>query len=280
MGKKAHKWSDTMKYAAIAAIFCIGLLAWYNTPNPSPPVESQAPVERESTNAAAGPQHLAAAGHDCTEFLHTVEWRQLKATYAGMSDTALCDFVHAPDIAKLEGINVNPRPAEDLLSRLLNQHDDENSHLADVPDLRYYLDPQAVAALRGLTATQLIDKINTERSAEAAFLLAQKYHEDEQTYVMLMLSAASYAQKPGPLLNANNGCCSWTPGDAEGERAAAIKREALTMIAREMNLPEAGQWREYDLDPELEAAVLEQHAAYVQELNQYSMEAFGEEWIQ
>ena len=51
------------------------------------------------------------------------------------------------------------------------------------------------------------------------------------------------------------------------------------MIAREMDLPEASEWQEYDLDPEIEVDVLEQRAAYVQELNQYSMEAFGEEWV-
>jgi hypothetical protein len=96
---------------------------------------------------------------------------------------------------------------------------------------------------------------------------------------MLMLSAASYAQKPGPLISAINGCCSWAPDDAAGERAAAIKREALIMIAREMDLPEASQWQEYDLDPDIEADVLVQRAAYVKELNQYSMEAFGEEWV-
>jgi hypothetical protein len=182
-------------------------------------------------------------------------------------------------MAKLDGVNVDPLAAERLLNRLMSEHADEHAHLADVPDLRYYLDPQAIETMRGLTQVQLLDKINNERSPEAAFALAQKFHDDEQAYVMLMLSAASYAQKPGPLLSAINGCCSWAPDDADGKRAAAIKREALVMIAREMDLPEASEWQEYDLDPEIEVDVLEQRAAYVQELNQYSMEAFGEEWV-
>ena len=268
-----------MKYTVLAAIFCISLVAWYHYPDSMPPAESRTPVETVPGPAVTGPTRLAAAPKACAEFVGSEEWEQLKNIYAGMSDAALCDFVHAPDLAKLAGVNVNPVAAEDLLNQLLSQHDDDNSHLADVPDLRYYLDPQAIEALRGLSAQQLIDKINAERSAEAAFLLAQRYHQDEQTYVMLMLSAASYAQKPGPLLDAINGCCSWTPNDAEGQRAAAIKREALIMIAREMNLPEASDWPEFELDPEIEAEVLAQRAAYVQELNQYSLEAFGEEWI-
>ena len=268
-----------MKYTVLAAIFCIGLLAWYHYPDPSPPVEPRVPAEEEPGPYPPGPQRNAASTSACASFHGTVEWQQLQKTYAGMSDAALCEFVHAPDLAKLDGVNVNPEAAENLLAHLLSQHDDENSHLAAVPDLRYYLDPQAIEALRGLTAAQLIDKINDERSPEAAYLLAQKYHEDEQTFVMLMLSAASYAQKPGPLLDAINGCCSWTPNDAQGERAAAIKREALIMIAREMNLPEASDWPEFDLDPAIEAEVLAQRAAYVQELNQYSLEAFGEEWV-
>lgn len=268
-----------MKYAALAAIFCIGLFAWYNYPDASPPAQPAAPAGQPPEGGPTGPQRVAARQLQCADFAGTVEWRQLKAIYQGMSDAALCDFVHAPELAKLDGINVNPQEVDKLLNRLINQYDDESSHLANVPDLRYYLDPQAIASMRGLSASELIDKINSERSPEAAFLLAQKYHEDEQTYVMLMLSAASYAQKPGPLLNAINGCCSWTPNDTEGERAAAIKREALIMIARQLELPETGDWPEFDLDPDIEAEVLAQRAAYVEELNQYSMEAFGEEWI-
>lgn len=270
-----------MKYAALAAMFCIGLFAWYNYPDPSPPAETAAPAEQQQPDLTRPePLRFAAEQQPCAEFQGSFEWQQLKAIYQGMSDAALCDFVLAPDLAKLNGINVNPQEVDKLLNRLLDQHDDDNSHLAHVPDLRYYLDPQAIDSMRGLAERQLIDKVNDERSPEAAFLLAQKYHEDEQTYVMLMLSAASYAQKPGPLLNAINGCCSWTPNDIEGERAAAIKREALILIARELELPETGDWPEFDLDPDIEAAVLAQRDAYVEELNQYSMEAFGEEWIQ
>lgn len=268
-----------MKYIALAAVLSIGFLAWYSYPDSSPPSKTTAPAEPLS-EATVGPQRLATEEHECADFVGTEEWQQLKEIYAGMSDAALCGFVLEPDLAKLDGINVNPLAAESLLNRLMNKHDDEHAHLADVPDLRYYLDPQAIETMRGLTQAQLLDKINNERSPEAAFALAQRFHEDEQTYVMLMLSAASYAQKPGPLLSAINGCCSWAPDDVEGERAAAIKREALIMIAREMELPEASEWQDYDLDPDIEADVLEQRAAYVQDLNQYSMEAFGEEWIQ
>lgn len=268
-----------MKYAALAAMFCIGLFAWYHYPDPSPPAKVAPPAKQQHRLTRTEPQRVAAEQQPCASFQGTVEWQQLQAIYQGMNDAALCDFVLAPDLAKLDGVNVNPQEVDKLLNGLFDQHDDESSHLVQVPDLRYYLDPQAIEAMRGLTEHQLIAKVNNERSPEAAFLLAQKYQEDEQTYVMLMLSAASYAQKPGPLLNAINGCCSWTPDDIEAERAAAIKREALILIAREMELPEASDWPEFGLDPAIEAEVLAQRAAYVEELNQYSMEAFGEEWI-
>ena len=267
-----------MKYTALAAVCCIGFLAWYSYPDSSPPVETNIPASSQPA-APAGPQRLATVAHECADFLGTEEWQQLRDIYSGMSDAALCDFVLEPDSAKLDGINVDPLAAEMLLSELMSEYKDENAQLADVPDLRYYLDPQAIESMRGLPQAQLLDRINNERSPEAAYVLAQKFHQDEQTYVMLMLSAASYAQKPGPLLSAINGCCSWAPDDAQGQRAAAIKREALIMIAREMDLPEADDWQDYELDPDIEADVLEQRAAYVQELNQYSMEAFGEEWV-
>jgi hypothetical protein len=96
---------------------------------------------------------------------------------------------------------------------------------------------------------------------------------------MLMLSAASYAQKPGPLYEAINGCCSYSLDDPASKRVADIKREALIMIAREVNLPDAANWPEFELDPDIEAEVLAQRAAYVAELNQYSIEAYGEEWV-
>lgn len=267
-----------MKYTLLAAVFCIGLLAWYHLPDPLPPDTPRVPAGRSVDDTNDGPERFAVSANDCEDFIGTVEWKQLGDIYAGMSDAALCDFVQAPDLAKLDGINVDPAAAETLLNRWFSQHD-QRSQLAAVPDLRYYLDPQAIGALRGLSTAELVDKVNNERSPEAAYLLAEKYQEDEQTYVMLMLSAASYAQKPGPLLNAINGCCKWSPNDAEAERSAAIKREALTMIARQMQLPEAAGWPQHDLDSELEAAVLAQRAAYVQELNQYSLEAFGEEWV-
>lgn len=267
-----------MKYTALAAVCCIGFLAWYSYPDSSPPVETTRPANSQP-EATAGPQRFASVAPECADFLDSEEWQQLRDIYSGMSDAALCDFVLEPDNAKLEGVDVNPLAAEMLLRKLMSEHKDENAQLADVPDLRYYLDPQAIQSMRGLTQAQLLDRINNERSAEAAYVLAQKFHQDEQTYVMLMLSAASYAQKPGPLLNAINGCCSWAPDDAEGQRAAAIKREALIMIAREMDLPEAEDWQDHELDPGIEADVLQQRAVYVQELNQYSMEAFGEEWV-
>ena len=267
-----------MKYIALAAVCCIGFLAWYSNPNSTSPPNRDLPVEL-STEESDEPQRFAAIRHECADFLGTEEWQQLHEIYVGMSDAALCDFVLEPNTAKLDGIDVDPLAAEALLKQLLSKHDDQNAHLADVPDLRYYLDPQAIASMHALTQAQLIDKINNERSPEAAFALAQRFHEDEQTYVMLMLSAASYAQKPGPLLSAINGCCSWTEDDAVGKRAAAVKREALILIAREMELPEAGDWQDYDLDPDIEADVLAQRSVFVQELNQYSMEAFGEEWI-
>ena len=110
-------------------------------------------------------------------------------------------------------------------------------------------------------------------------MLTLHYQEDEQSYVMLMLSAASYAQKPGPLFAAINGCCSYSLDDPASQRAADIKREALVMIARELNLPDAESWPVFELDPDIEAEVLGQRAAYVDEINQYSMEAFGEGWV-
>jgi hypothetical protein len=268
-----------MKYAALAVIFCIGLIAWYKQQDRPPPIDKPAPVQQSPDLPPSGPQRLAASTIACGAFAGTAEWRQLKAIFVGMSDAALCSYIRAPDMARLAGVNADPQAVENLLNGLLDQHDDENSDRATVPDLRYYLDPQAIDVLRGLSATQLIDRINNERSPEAAYLLAQQYQADEQTYVMLMLIAASYAQKPGPLLSAINGCCGWATDDAAGERAAAIRREALIMIAREMNLPETRDWYESDLDPDIEAEVLAQRAAYVQELNQHSIDAFGEEWI-
>ena len=156
---------------------------------------------------------------------------------------------------------------------------DDNDGLADVPDLRYYLDPQAVEVMRGLSEQQLVDKINQERSAEAAYWLAGHYREDEATHTSLMLIAAAYSRKSGLLIDAINGCCAWTPGDSAGERAANIRRQALSMIAKELGLPEAQQWPDLSPAEEMTAEVLEQREAYVAEINRHSIAAHGEEWI-
>ncbi len=161
----------------------------------------------------------------------------------------------------------------------LDENVETNDHLANVPDLRYYLDAQVIESMRDLSEAELLDKINNERSAEAAYWLAQSYQSNEQSYVMLMLSAASYAQKPGPLLDAINGCCGYTPGDAAGRRRATIKREALVMIARDLKLPEADNWPVFEIDPDIHDEVMAQREQYIAELNQYSFEAFGEEWV-
>lgn len=274
-----------MKITALLAMLGIGFLAWYHYPEPLPdpaavsPVPA-APAPAPSVPAADGPERAVMFDQRCDQFVGTAAWQDLGEIYPGMTPTELCDFVHVPDLAKIADQEINAEAVQSLLNRLMREGNASSDHLADVPDLRYYLDPQAVASMQGLSQAQLIDKINNERSPEAAYWLAHSYFDDEQTFVMLMMSAASYAQKPGPLLNAINGCCSYTPDDVDGKRAADIKREALIMIAREMNLPEAGDWLEYDLDADIEADVLAQRATYVDELNQYSIEAFGEEWIQ
>ena len=274
-----------MKITALAVILCISVLAWYNYPDPPPAANLKIPepiapsMPLEPLPAEAGPERLA-SNHDlCRQFENSAEWEDLQEVFPGMSDTALCDFVLAPDLAKLSNVNVNPEAVEDLLNRLMSTNDHSNDYLADVPDLRYYLDPQAIETMRGLSRTELLEKINTERSAEAAYWLAHQFHDDEQSFVLLMLSAASYARKPGPLLDAVNGCCGYSPNDPDSERAAAIKREALSMIARELDLPEAKDWPQLSRSAEITAEVLEQRAAYVAEINHLSMQAYGEEWI-
>lgn len=271
-----------MKITAFVVILCISVLAWYNYPDPaSTVVEQPAPpiAAPESPQATTEYERVATTHNKCESYEWSREWQDLKKIYPDMSAAELCDFVLVPTTAKIDGQTIDLDAARAFLSRILNDNVENDDYMAEVPDLRYYLDPQAIEAMRGLTRAQLVDKINNERSAEAAYWLAHQYLDDEQTYVMLMLNAASYAQKPGPLLNAINGCCAYTPGDALSKREADIKREALIMIAREMNLPDANDWPEFELDPDIEAEVLAQRAAYVDELNQYSMQAFGEEWV-
>jgi len=270
-----------MKITALVILLGIGFLAWYHYPDPPshadatpPPVDALPEAER-----ASGEQRLAQNSEVCREFEQNSQWLYLQQAYPGMSDAMLCDYLLAPDVAKLDGINVNAQAIEDLLNSLMSEVGDENEHFADVPDLRYYLDPQAVELMRDLTQQQLVDKINDERSAEAAYWLAQHYYEDEQTYTMLMLIAASYSRKSGLILHALNGCCGWTPGDVEGERTATIRRHALSMIVKELGLPEAQQWPDLSATDEITAEVLEQRAAFVVEINQNSMDAHGEEWI-
>jgi hypothetical protein len=237
-----------MRIIALISILCIGFLAWYSYPNPPPEADSQsqspapAPAPAKSIANKAEPERVA-----------VIEDRSSA-------------FERSPDA---EGF-------ETIFDVMRVQNDD---YLAVVPDLRFYLDPQAIELMRGLSEAELVDKINNERSAEAAYWLALHYQEDEQTYVMLMLSAASYAKKPGPLFEAINGCCSYSLDDPDSIRAANIKREALVMIARELNLPDAEGWPEFELDPDIEAEVFAQRAAYIEEINQYSMEAFGEGWV-
>ena len=270
-----------MKITALVILLGIGFLAWYHYPDPSPDPDdlptrpAAAPALPEP---AKGPEQLAADDETCREFALSTQWPYLKKAYPGMSDAALCDYMLAPDVAKLHGININPEGIEDLLNSLMAEGDAEE-YSAVVPDLRYYLDPQAVELMRGLTQQQLLDKINFERSAEAAYWLALNSREDEQTHTTLMLIAAAYSRKSGVFIHAINGCCGWTTGDVEGQRAGAIKRHALSMIAKELGLPEAQQWPDPSPTEEMTAEVLEQRAAYVREINQYSMDAHGEEWI-
>ena len=203
----------------------------------------------------------------------------MQRAFPGMTETALCDYMLAPDIAKLQGVNVNPEAIDDYLNSLITETYDDNDALADVPDLRYYLDPQAVELMRDLSEQQLIDKINQERSAEAAYWLASHYHDDEARHTSLMLIATAYSQKSGLLIDAINGCCSWTPGDSAGERAAYIRRQALSLIAKELGLPEAQLWPDLAPTEEITADVLEQREAYIAEINEHSIDAHGEEWI-
>jgi hypothetical protein len=280
MGNITHKRRITMKITASVILLGIGFLAWYHYPDPPshadatpPPIDALPEAE-----PASGEQRLAQNNEVCREFQQSSQWPYLQRAYPGMSDALLCDYLLAPDVAKLEGINVNAEAIEDLLNSLMAEGD-ADSYSAEVPDLRYYLDPQAVELMRGLSRDQLLEKINNERSAEAAYWLAQHYYEDEQSYTMLMLIAASYSRKSGLILHALNGCCGWTPGDVEGERTAKIKRHALSMIVKELGLPEAQQWQELSPTEEITAEVLEQRAAYVDEINQYSMDAHGEAWI-
>jgi len=271
-----------MKITAIVVILCISVLAWYNYPAPPPVADkNQAPPIAEPTapQAATGPERLATTANKCESYELSWEWQDLKKIYPDMSATELCDFVSAPDFSKLSNVNVDAEAVENFLNRLMNENDDSNDHLANVPDLRYYLDPQAIETMRGLSQTELLEKINTEQSAAAAYWLALQFYDDEQSFVTLMLGAASYARKPGPLLDAINGCCSYSPSDPESQRAAAIKREALSMIARELNLPEASAWPDLSISEEITDEVLAQRAEYVAEINRFAVLAYGEEWI-
>lgn len=268
-----------MRITALVIILCAGVLAWYSYPDPPPAVEAKTPEAAEPVASEAQPERLAVLEDLCPAVDRSRDWEELKAVYPGLGDAELCEFIVAPDFTKLAGMEVDPVAAEVLLNRLFDEGDENGEQFVNVPDLRYYLDPQAIELMRGLSESELIDRINNGRSAEAAYWLAQNNQQDEQTYVMLMLSAASYSQKPGPLLNAINGCCSYSPNDPVGKRAADIKREALLLIAREMHLPEAADWAAYELDADIEAEVVAQRAAFVAELNQYSRQAFGEDWI-
>lgn len=238
-----------MRITALVIILCISFLAWYSNPNPPPEAEPKLPVPApaESITSEAIPERVAVLEDP---------WPVLAST------------------------DIDRGAAQAMLNRILAEGDENDDYMADVPDLRYYLDPQSIELMRGLSESELVDKINNERSAEAAYWLAMHYQEDEQTYVMLMLSAASYAHKPGPLYEAINGCCSYSLDDPASKRAADIKREALIMIARELNLPDTAHWPEFELDPDIEIEVLTQRSVYVEELNQYSMEAYGEDWVQ
>ncbi len=268
-----------MRMTALVVVLCVSFLAWYSYPKPPPAVEPGLPVPAETVSGETAPVRVAAIEDPCPAIDRSRDWEELKAIYRGMPDAELCAFIFAPDWTRIADLDIDRDAARAMLERILAENDDNNEYLATVPDLRYYLDPQAIELMRGLSQSELIDKINNERSPEAAYWLALHYQEDEQTYVMLMLSAASYAQKPGPLYEAINGCCSYSLDDPASKRSADIKREALIMIAREMDLPDAKNWPEFELDPDIEAEVLAQRAAYVDELNQYSMEAIGQDWV-
>ena len=268
-----------MRITALVIILCISFLAWYSYPNPPPEVESQPPAVAEPVASEAGPVRLAVLEDPCPAVDRSRDWEEFKAVLPTLSDSELCEFIVAPDFTKLANIEFNAEAAQAMLDRFLAEGDAYEDHMAVVPDLRFYLDPQAIELMRGLSESELIDKINNDRSAEAAYWLALNYQENEQTYVALMLNAASYARKPGPLYEAINGCCSFSLDDPASKRAADIKREALIMIARELNLPDTAHWPEFELDPDIEAEVLAQRAAYVEEINQYSMQAFGEDWV-
>jgi hypothetical protein len=271
-----------MKITALVILLGIAFLAWYHFPDPpSGPVTStsQPAAVPSAPGPASGAPRLASDDALCRELVESAEWSFMQNAFPGMNDAALCDYMLVPDIAKLQGINVNPEAIDDYLNSLITETHDDNDLFAEVPDLRYYLDPQAVESMRDLTDRQLIDKINNERSAEAAYLLGSRYHEDEATHTSLMLIAAAYSRKSGLLIDAINGCCGWTPGDNAGQRAAAIRREALRIIAKELGLPEAQQWPELSPTDEMTAEVLEQREAYVAEINRHSIDAHGEEWV-
>ncbi len=269
-----------MKKAAVLIALTLGVSVWFgyqqSTPIDAPRIATTDPSGQRET-LTASPR--ASEEEHCAKLKSDSAWSELKSIYPSLNESELCAFVLDPSRVSVSFLDVDLEKADRLLQRLFDEHTETNDHLANIPDLRYYLDLNVIESMRGLSEDQLLNKISNERSAEAAYWLAQHYRNDEPSYVMLMLSAASYAQKPGPLLDAINGCCSHTPGDTEGERAAEIRREALIMIAREMKLPEAEGWPEHDLDPEIEGKVLAQRADYVAELNQYSREAFGEEWV-
>ena len=270
-----------MRITALAIILCMGLLAWYSYPNPPPAVDLESPAQApaDPTTDEAGAARRAALKDPCPIGGRSRDWEDMKAVFPGVSDADLCEFIVAQDFTKLANIEFNAEASQALLNRILAEGEENEDYLAVVPDLRYYLDPQAIELMRGLSEGELIYKINNELSAEAAYWLAHQYFDDQQTYVMLMLSAASYAQKPGPLYAAINGCCSYSPDNPASKRAADIKREALVMIARELNLPDTSHWPEFELDPDIEAEVFAQRAAYVEEINQYSVQAFGEDWV-
>ncbi len=272
-----------MRITALVIVLCIGFLGWYSYPD-SPLKADAKPPAPTATPTEPAPSETALARLENTEDPCPIadrsrDWEDFKKVVPEMTDAELCEFIIAPDYTKFATMEINREAAQAMLNRFLAEGDESGAYMADVPDLRYYLDPQAIELMRGLSDAELIDKINNEQSAEAAYWLAVNYQENEQTYVALMLNAASYARKPGPLYEAINGCCSYSLDDPASKRAADIKREALVMIARELNLPDTAYWPEFELDPDIEAEVLAQRAAYVDEINQYSKQAFGEDWI-
>lgn len=236
--------------------FVAGVIATILVMRPDDPAQRPPTASAESPGIVVDPGGTG-TGANGPDAAHPVETK--KATAPRRSDKERLANVHALFAA--------------------NSNGSESDAWADVPDLRYYLDPQVIASMGGLSQGELLRKINDERSPEAAYALAMRYHAEEESHVLLLLVAAGFAQKPGPLLDAMNGCCAYPPGDEVARRAATIRLEALRLLARELNLPESANWPKIPLDPDIGEEVQAQRAAYVDELNQSSMDANGERWV-